>query len=107
MRAGELRSRLVVESPQRISDGAGGAVTNWLEIATVWANVTPTSASEQRSAEQRAEKTTHKITLRYRNDIDATMRFSGDGRTFKIEATINEAERDQWLVCFCVEGTTV
>ena len=106
MRAGELRSRLVVESPQRVSDGAGGAVTSWLELATIWANVAPTSAREQVSAEQRAEKTTHKITLRYRNDIDATMRFSGGGRIFDIEAIINEAERDQWLVCYCVEGIT-
>ena len=106
MRAGELRSRLVVESPQRVSDGAGGAVTSWLELATIWANITPTSAREQRSAEQRAEKTTHRITLRYRSDINATMRFVGDGRIFDIEAIINEAERDQWLVCYCVEGLT-
>ncbi len=106
MRAGELRSRLVVESPQRISDGAGGAVTSWLETATIWANVAPTSASEQRSAEQRAEKVTHRITLRYRNDINATMRFVGNGRIFNIEAIINEAERDQWLVCLCAEGIT-
>jgi len=106
MRAGELRSRLALEIPQRISDGAGGAATSWLEIAKIWANVTPVSASEQRSAEQRAEKITHRITLRYRNDIDATMRFTGDGRIFEIEAIFNEAERDQWLVCHCVEGIT-
>ncbi len=104
MRAGELRHRLVVERPQRISDGAGGAAISWLEVATIWANVQPVSAGEHRTAGQRFEKTSHRITLRFRSDVDATMRFVGNGRIFDIEAIINEAERDQWLVCFCVEG---
>jgi len=106
MRAGELRHRLVIEYPQRVSDGAGGAVISWLELATVWASIHPVSAGEQRSAGQRAEKTTHRITLRYRTDVNATMRFVGNGRIFQIETVINEAERDHWLVCSCVEGIT-
>jgi len=106
MRAGELRHRLVIESPQRVNDGAGGAITTWLEVATIWANVQPVTAREQRSADQRTQKTSHRITVRYREDINSTMRFTGEGRIFDIEAIINDAERDHWLVCFCVEGIT-
>jgi len=106
MRAGDLRHRLIIESPQRLSDGAGGATVTWAQVASVWANIKPVSARELRSAEQRAEKVTHTITLRYRSDIDATMRLVGEGRIFNIDAIINEAERDQWLKCFCVEGLT-
>jgi len=106
MRAGELRHRLTIESPQRLSDGAGGATVTWAPVASVWAHINPVSAREFTSAEQRAEKVTHTITLRFRNDIDATMRLIGEGRIFNIEAIINEAERDQWLVCSCVEGVT-
>ncbi len=106
MRAGDLRHRLIIESPQRLSDGAGGAVVTWAQVASVWAHIKPVTAREFRSAEQRAEKVTHKITLRYRSDINATMRLVGEGRIFNIEAIINEAERDQWLKCSCVEGVT-
>lgn len=106
MRAGELRCRLVIENPQRVSDGAGGADVSWVEVATVWANVQPVSAGETRSVGQRAEKITHRITLRYRSDVTAAMRLIGMGRVFEIEAVVNEAERDQWLICSCVEGIT-
>jgi SPP1 family predicted phage head-tail adaptor len=106
MRAGDLRHRLTIESPQRLSDGAGGATVTWTQLASVWAHIKPVSARELRSAEQRAEKVTHEIVLRYRTDINSTMRLTGEGRTFNIEAIINEAERDRWLKCFCVEGLT-
>ena len=106
MRAGKLRHRLIIESPQRASDGAGGAVVTWTQVASIWAHVTPVSARELRSAGQRAEKLTHRITLRYRSGINATMRLVGEGRVFNIDAIINEDERDHWLVCFCVEGLT-
>jgi len=106
VRAGELRHRLTIEIPQRLSDGAGGAIVTWAQVASIWAHIKPVSARELRAAEQRAEKLTHKIILRYRSDINATMRLVGAGRIFNINAIINEDERDHWLVCFCVEGTT-
>lgn len=104
MRAGDLRHRLTIERPQRLSDGSGGAIINWLEVATVWASIKPVSTSRNNSGQQISSLTTHRITLRYRSDIDATMRLVTNGRTFLIDGILNEAERDQWLVCRCVEG---
>lgn len=106
MQAGKLRDRVGIENPATVSDGAGGATTTWVNVATVWANITLVNARENRAAEQRAEKITHKITLRYRDDINATMRLVSGARIFEIEAITNEDERDHWLVCRCVEGLT-
>ncbi|WP_297341988.1 head-tail adaptor protein, partial [Pseudophaeobacter sp.] len=63
-RAPQLRRRLLLEDPQRLSDGAGGYSESWAPLGVVWAGL---SAQTGRTAGQEGGSLSlqrYKITLR-------------------------------------------
>ena len=101
---GSLRHRLIVQRPDRTLDTGGGATIIWTDIATVWGAVEPVSGRETIVAERPQATVTHKVTLRYRADVDARMRILFGSRSLNIRSVINQDERGRWLVCLCEEG---
>ena len=100
---GKLRHRALIEQPNPTPDGGGGGDQAWAMVATVWAAVEPVSGREVRVAEKLNAEITHKVTIRYRDDVDASMRFDFGGRKLRIRAVINPLERNIWLECLCEE----
>lgn len=72
--AGQLTERVTIQQPSAAATQAR-AVT-WSTLATVWANVTPTRASERIQAQALGAQHDYRVTIRYRADITPKMRIS-------------------------------
>lgn len=47
MSAGELRDRITLQKPTYVSDGMGGDITTFVDVATIWAKAWTVSSNEQ------------------------------------------------------------
>lgn len=105
MRAGQLRHQVTIERPQITRDTAGGEVTTWLPIATVYAGVETLSGREWVTANAAGGELSHRVRMRYFAGLESTDRLTYAGRTFHIEAVLNTDERNVELVVMCREIT--
>lgn len=96
---GRLRRELVLETSQRTADGLGGFVEAWTEIATLYGQIEPVAAREFFGADQTLETVTHRITVRWRDDVLSGMRFARAGRRFDILTVHDPDESGRYLVC--------
>ena len=101
--AGQLTARLELEAPVAVSDGQGGAVVDYQTRASLWARIEPVTqlVTEQAGAEVFA--VTHRVWLRFRDDLAAGMRLRKGGRIFAIRAWSDPDETRRFLVCRCEE----
>jgi SPP1 family predicted phage head-tail adaptor len=100
---GQLSSHVTLERQIRVPDGVGGATTDWEEFATVWAAIEPVVAGESFTADRLSTRVTHKITIRFRADIEGGMRIAHRGRTLRIAHWRNPDETRRFLVLEAVE----
>jgi SPP1 family predicted phage head-tail adaptor len=106
MRIGELRKQIVVQQEQQTPDGAGGYALAWTTLATVWADIAPVSGKEVFASGHLEGRVTHKVTLRWRADINITsdMRIVYSSRAFNILAVLNGDERNRFAEILVEEG---
>jgi len=107
-RAPQLNRRLVLESPQRVTDGAGGYRVDWIALGNIWAEVTGRSGRDTASAGQPVSKTQYKITLRAapvgQPDRPAPQkRFRDGGRLYAIKSVFEADAMGRFLVCLVEE----
>lgn len=102
---GWLRHRVSIEQQAATADGAGGETVNWTSLADLWARIEPVSADEQAVAGHMAGILTHRITLRWRDDISGLMRITYHGRTFRILAVRDPDETQRYIVADTAEET--
>ncbi|MEO0809897.1 MAG: phage head closure protein [Pseudomonadota bacterium] len=98
-----LRHRVTIEQPIRTDDEGGAATLTWQQVATVWAEITGLDGREILRAETLVGRATHRIVMRYRTGIDASMRIVSAGKYHEIISALDEEGRNQWLVCYCEE----
>lgn len=103
MNPGQLRHRIIIQKQITTQDNFGEQYEEWNDITTVWANINPISGREFFAAETVNSEITHKVRLRYREDIKPDMRISYKGRIFRIESVINEFEKNKVLQLMCKE----
>jgi SPP1 family predicted phage head-tail adaptor len=107
MRAGNLRHRVILQSPGGVIDEFGERETTWTDVATVWASIDPLSVREQFLAQQAQSITTHKVKFRYDSSlsvINASWRVKFGTRVFVIDGVINKDERNKEYELLCTEG---
>ena len=86
MRAGLLRHRVSIESYVGTQDTTGDEVQAWTAVQSVWAHVSPVSATETYEANQSVHRITHEIRIRANAyAVDNTMRVNHGGRYFYLE----------------------
>ncbi|MBS0241935.1 MAG: phage head closure protein [Proteobacteria bacterium] len=102
-RAGNLRHRVTLVGPVRVSDGGGGATVTWLAVADLWAAIRPIKGKEILYAESLSGQVTHEFTLRWRDGVVPAMRFHWSDRIFEILAVFDADERRRQLTCHCRE----
>lgn len=105
MRAGLLRHQVTIQRQQTTRDTAGGEVTTWLPIATVYAAVEPLSGREWTTSHAMGGETSHRVRLRYFAGLEHTDRLLFGSRVLLIEAILNTDERNAELVVMCRELT--
>lgn len=98
-----LRHRLTLEELSRVSDEGGGFTESWVTVATLFADLRPTSGSERVETDRLAGTVSHDVTLRYRPGVAPAMRFKKGARVFHVLAVIDVEERKAWLKCLCEE----
>ena len=96
---GAFRYELSLQQVDLTDDGMGGHAESWSEVATVFARVEPLSANMQFAAGQTMEEATHRVTLRYREDLTGGMRFVRAARVWEIMTVRDPDETGRYLVC--------
>ncbi len=110
MNIGALRHRVAIEAENATADGAGGLTDPWtnpIQVASVWAEITPLTGAEQLRAMRLEDRVSHRIRMRYRADVTPQHRFRLGRRVFNIRSVLNEDERDRWLTILAEEGVAV
>lgn len=70
----------------------GEMETTWQTVARPWAKIAPMSGREFLAAAAEQSEVRGKITIRYRGDVDATMRIVHRGQYYAIHAVLADAE---------------
>jgi SPP1 family predicted phage head-tail adaptor len=94
---GLLHRRLALEAPAESPDGAGGVARSYSAAATLWAEVIPVSAARALEAERLGARITHRIHVRFSDDITTKHRFRDGDRIFRIVSLSDRDGRRRFL----------
>ncbi|PWW02213.1 SPP1 family predicted phage head-tail adaptor [Hoeflea marina] len=100
---GRLTARLVLEAPDDLDDGQGGAVPGWATVASLWGLVEPLAVRPGEEANAFIATATHRVTIRFRNGVASGMRFGLGARRLAIRTLRDPDEGRRYLVCDCEE----
>ncbi len=108
MTAPRLNRKLVLETPDRVADGAGGFVETWAVLGTIWAEVTARSGSERAIAGVPVSRVGYRIVVRGAPEGSSMrptpdQRFVEGTRRFVIRAVADRDPCGQYLTCFADE----
>ena len=112
LNAGDLRQRIVVQSPSAASDAFGQTAADdaqgWTTAFTVWAMVRPLNGKDVYALGAGfTSQVTHKVSIRWPGSwVTSQMRIQYDGRTFKIQAVSDPDEKKRQLDLICMELNT-
>lgn len=102
-----MRQRVTLQQESRTPDTAGGASLSWVDVATLWAEVTPFPGSEALQAQKLTGSALYRVVLRYKDAVTADMRLVFKGRVLNIRSLRNVGERDRRLEIMAEEGVAV
>lgn len=110
MKAVHLNRQLVLEAPERVSDGAGGFTQSWVPKGTLWAEVKARTGRERTEAATPVSAVSYKITVRAApvgaaQRPAAEQRFRDGTRVFVIRAVADGGANGRFLTCFADEET--
>ena len=98
------RSRLfVVEVPREAPDGFGGVIRSYEAGPQVWGAMEMLAGTERFRADRLEQAVTHRITLTYRDGVDAAMRLVLGLRRFAIRSVCDPDGSRRDLVCLVEE----
>lgn len=92
MNTGHLRHPLNLQRPELTQDPETGAMAeSWRTVSREWASIEGVDG-----------ETTYRVTIRHRDDLDATWRLVSGSVTYGI-AAIQPGNKPVWLVLICKE----
>ncbi len=94
---GALNRRLTLDAPQDTADGAGGVLRDFEAVATLWAQVTPISAQAEIEAARLGARITHRIRIRFADNITTRHRLRDGSRIFRIVSLRDSDGRKRFL----------
>ncbi|MBK0003169.1 phage head closure protein [Erwinia sp. S38] len=106
MQAGKLRHRVRLQQKVSQQDPVTGAVEpSWLDVATLWAEVSPLSVREFIAAQAGQGEVTTRIKIRYRPGITRHHRILYREQIFNIEGVLPDPKSGrEYLTLPCSEG---
>lgn len=91
--SGDLRHKVQLQSFIDVQNPVTGEfVPEWTTIAEPWAQIVPMSAREFMASAAEQSEVRGRIVIRYRGDIDATMRILYRGKWYAIFGVMPDAE---------------
>ena len=97
MRIGDLKKRILLQSPVRTPDGVSGFTLTWKDEDIIWAALWPLSANETVQAMQTGMIVSGRIRIRYKADLKASWRIKYGNRYLNIVSIINPNEKGEYL----------
>lgn len=97
------RLRLTLEEPVETPDGLGGVTRAFAPRLTLWAQLEPVNGVERADAQRAGAMVSHRVTLRWRADVSAAMRFCSGEKIYSISAHYDPDGRRRSLVCLVRE----
>lgn len=112
---GDFKQRVYFEYATVSDDGMGGGVESWEKLNDDWVNIIPLSANQRLQMAAQGVNTTHRIQVRYRDDLDTLgyankeydnlLRMVYGTRKFNIQYVINEYEESYYFEMAAEEWT--
>lgn len=110
----KLRHRIWIQALQPVEDSSGQIqtatgepITEWVNVAEVWAAIEPVSARQFIAAQAQQSKVSALITIRYRRDIDPAMRLYHQSKDayYNLEGILPDKDSGmEYLTLVCSEG---
>ena len=96
-----LNKRVTILRLDKVPDEYGELIDQWIDVATVWAAIEPLRGREYFASMAEHAEVTTRIRIRYRDDIDRTMRVQHGATVFEILHIIHPefARRELQLMC--------
>jgi SPP1 family predicted phage head-tail adaptor len=92
---GRMRQRVTIQAPRETQSPSGETSLVWdIDLGTVWGSVDGLSTRDFMQCQQANVVATHRIRIRYRDDINQTHRIVWRGRTMELASVFR---RDQHL----------
>ena len=112
MPAPRLNRKLVLENPERVSDGAGGYSETWVPLGIIWAEVVTRTGRETGLSGEAVSAVNYRITLRSApygapDRPKPQQRFREGARVFVIQAVAEDDVDGRYLTCFATEEVAV
>ena len=112
MKVPHLNRQLVLETPDTLSDGAGGYVQGWVPAGILWAEVMSRSGRETARNGAPVSRMAYRITVRGApigsdHRPAAPQRFRDGDRIFTIQAVTEADPAGRYLTCFAQEEQVV
>ncbi|MFJ2989957.1 phage head closure protein [Collimonas sp. NPDC087041] len=104
MRAGQLRHKLVIQSPPGGKDDQGDLQTEWRDVFRPYAKKEDLSGRELFAAQSAHSEVTTRFRIRYRPGVRAEMRVVCAGVKYKIIAVLDRDGRKRELQLMCSSG---
>ena len=104
--AGRLRHRVTLQRQSATQDATTGEmIVSWVTVAELWAHVEPLSVREFIASAAMQSEVSAKVTIRYRTDINATMRFVFRGKLYNIAGVLpDNVSGLEYITLPCSEG---
>jgi SPP1 family predicted phage head-tail adaptor len=99
-----LRHRVRLEREVKTPDAMGGYLRSWQKIAELWAEIIPVRGKEMMNADRMQSSVTHRVTLRFRSDIQAEDRLVEDDITYTIKFLHPVAQNRKLLELWVEQG---
>lgn len=97
------RLRVILEEPAETPDGIGGTTRSYQPRVALWARMEPVRAAERSEAARAEAAVAHRLTIRWRGDVTAAMRFAAEGKLYTISVFYDPNGRRRDLVCLVEE----
>lgn len=103
-----LNRRMMLETPQRVPDGAGGYVETWTELGELWVELRARSGRETSGEETSLSRTGFRILVRAApygapSRPSPEQRFREGVRVFRIKSVAEYDQTGRYLSCFADE----
>lgn len=102
---GRLTQRVTIQRRNTADNSLGEAAGGWVDMATVWAEVTPLRSRDQFLASAAQRNTDHRVIIRCRADVDGACRLVWRGEPMEIEGEpVRIDGGTEWLEISAIKG---
>lgn len=104
MRAGQMRERITFQKKIETRNSFNEVEISYSDHVTVWAQVLPNAGTKFYQALQGTSQVSGEIHIRYRSDIEPTMRILYGNRYLEIISLVNPQERNKEQIIYYKEA---